>query len=396
MFKRDSRLFVRSLKYIIIIGCILLAGAAGTIFMIINDDAGGSKPLTLALVNEDQESTFADLVLNIVAENENIASSVDVVFFKSEEEAVKAVKNGAAAALIIPDDFFGSVYQGENYPCRIVLNNSNKSSARTIRYFAGLGSDMLSSAQYAIYEGDLYLARKDADDKTREDYNVYLNMKMVSEAAEAPDRYFDVFSAGYTASGLPKTAHYIALFMGFFFGIISICFFHLYRDDFRTDRLTRLFASGVSRAMYIRWKILLPGALFLIITILVFVFGGRFVEFNASPAALLPAFGAAAFAAAFCGLFGTAIGDLSGAVIFIIFFVSLFFCGGIIPYSNLTALTLKAGSFTPLGVIYGILSPAFGGRFELSALIAGAAYIVLGVWMFKNALDRTLAGRGNI
>ena len=85
MFRRDSRLFIRSLKYILIIGCILLAGAAGTILLIVNNEAGGSKPLTLALVNEDTESSFSDLVLSVVAENENIASSVDVEFFDTEE-----------------------------------------------------------------------------------------------------------------------------------------------------------------------------------------------------------------------------------------------------------------------------------------------------------------------
>ena len=214
MFKRDCRLFIRSLKYVIIIGCILLAGAAGTVFMILNNEAGGSRPLTLALVNEDTDSSFSDLVLGIVAENENIAASVTVRFFETEEEAVKAVENGAAAALIIPQDFFGSVYAGDNYPCRIILNSSNESSAQTIKYFAGLGSDMLSSAQYAIYEGDMFLAENGADGQTREEYNIYLNTSMISEAAEAPNRYFDIKNVGYSASGLPKVSHYAALFPG--------------------------------------------------------------------------------------------------------------------------------------------------------------------------------------
>ena len=98
----------------------------------------------------------------------------------------------------------------------------------------------------------------------------------------------------------------------------------------------------------------------------------------------------------FCGLYGTAIGDLSGAVIFIIFFVSLFFCGGIIPYSNLTGIALKIGSFTPLGVIYGLLSPAFGGSFEISSVIAAVCYIVPGILFLRSEMERTLIGRANL
>ena len=358
--------------------------------------ARGSKPLTLALVNEDTESSFSDLVLSVVAENENIASSVDVEFFDTEEEAIEAVRKGAAAALIIPDDFFGSVNAGENYPCRIVLNNSNESSAATIRYFASLGSDMLSAAQYAIYEGDLYLRQQGANDQTRYEYNLYLNTSMISEAAEAPNRYFSYYSVGYTASGLPRNAHYIALFLGFLFGVLSICFFHLYLDDFRTEMLTRLFSAGVSRTGFMKWKILLPGLVFLILTVLVFIFGGRFAQFHFALPALIAALGAVAFGALFCGLYGTAIGDLSGAVIFIIFFVSLFFCGGIIPYSNLTGIALKIGSFTPLGVIYGLLSPSFGGSFELSSVIAAVCYIVPGILFLRSEMERTLIGRANL
>ena len=396
MVLRDSRLFLRSLKYVLIIGCILLVGFAGTVMMITGSEAGASKPLTLALVNEDTDSSFSNMVLEIIANNENIASAIEVQFFDEEEAAVTAVRKGAAAALIIPNDFFASVNYGQNYPCKIVLNNSNLSSANTVKYFAGLGSDMLSSAQYAIYEGDIYLADQGADDDTRREYNLLLNTAMISEAAQAPETYFDLKNLGYTAKGLPKYAHYIALFTAFFCGLLSICFFHLYRDDCKKETLMRLFAAGVSKKQYMFCKILFPGICFAVILIGVTVAGGRFVRLFVSPAALICAAAGIAFLAVFCALFGTALGDSSGAVVFIIFFVSMFFTGGIIPYVNLTQTALTIGSFTPLGVVYSLFSPLFGGRFTFLSLVPLAVYLILGVFAVKGELDRTVLGKETV
>ncbi len=393
MFRRDSRLFIKSLRVAVLIGAVFLAGCIGTVLLISKSEAGGSKPLTLALVNEDTGSSFADMVLAVIAENDNIAAAVDVKFCGSEEEAVRAVTGGAAAALIIPQDFFASVNYGENYPCKILLNRANTAAARAVSYFADLGSDMLSAAQYAIYEGDVYLIGAGAQDSVRSDYNYALNTAMVAEAASAPERYFVPVRLSYTANGLPRTAHYAALFTGFFFGLLCICFYRLYREDCGREKLTRLFAAGVSRFGFLFWKVFLPFLLFAALLAVLLFAGGGFVEISWSIPGIILALLSALFAALIGASCGIWFGDASGAVLFAVWFVSLFFCGGILPYSSLSPAVLRIGEFTPLGVIYAALSPLFGGRADPRVLIAAAVYVTLCVLAVRISLKRLLIGK---
>lgn len=393
MLLRDSRLFFRSLGYVIIIGCLLLGGCAAALHMVLASDTGGGKPLTLALVNHDKNEALSELVINVIAGNSNIAAALDVQYYDTDEEAEKAVENGAAAAMIIPERFFASVYYGENLPCRIILNSTNASSAATIRYFTEIGADMLNAAQEAIYEGDLYLIDQGADDNTRSAFNGELNERMVSEAAHAADSYFRIENVGFTAVGLSRIGHYAAVLIGFFFGLLSLCLFHLYHDDTSHDMLIRLSSAGVTKKRYLLWKILLPAALFAIILVIAILAGGKFIVLNITPAAVICAMLAALFAAAFCGLFGVALGNLSGPVLFAVFFVSMFFCGGIIPYSNLSETALFIGKLTPLGVIYQLLSPVLGGTAEPWTAAVGAVYIALGILAVNRSLNRVMLGK---
>lgn len=393
MIHRDGRLFVRCLIYVLITGCVFLAICAGAVKLLSDHEDGGGSALTLVLVNED-ESYFGDFVLNIISSNENIVSAVEVVSAVSEAEAIDAVKHGAAGALILPDDFFASVDSGENYPCRIILNDDNMAAASMIRRFSDLGSDMLSSAQYAVYEGDLYLREQGADESVRSEYNLILNGSMAAEIADAPDRYFRIKDLGYTNRGLSVFGHYAAVYLAFFFGILSMAFFHLYRDDCERGTLIRLRSAGVGKRRFLFWKVLLCGfAYAAVLAVVCIVFRSRITP---GPAAVLLSVCAVLFAAYFCACIGIAFGNSSAAVLFVIFFVSLFFCGGIIPYSGLSQTALAIGNATPIGVIYALLSPLFGGSISISVILPAMIYLAVGTLFYSVCIDRTVLGRETV
>ena len=392
MFRRDCRLFLKCLKSALVIGCIFLMICAAAAVLIVKSEEAGKKPVTLALVNEDTDSTFSGFVLNMIAANENIASAMEVTFFETEEEAVRAVKEGAAAALILPQDFFASVSYGENYPCKIILNNTNLSAAGMISDYAALGSDILSSAQTAIYAGDLCLQEKGADGTIRGEYNLQLNASMVSEVADAPERYFEIENFGYTTKGLSAAAHYAALYLSFFLAVLGICFFHLYRDDCEKGQLIRLFSAGITAKKFIFWKILLPAAFFAILTMIGLPAGRKMLLLNITPAALAAAVCGILFLAFFVMCIGICFGAASGAISFVIGFVSLFLCGGIIPYANLAPWVLQIGKFTPLGVSYSLFSPLLNGGFDFVCLIPAAIYILFGSLAISRTLKQTILG----
>lgn len=403
MWKRDKKLFAHCLLNVLVTGVLLLTGCAAAFFLATQSGAS-KKPLELALVNEDGDGALQNIILAVIAGNEEISDAVDVRICGTEKEAVEAVKAGASAALIIPDGFFGSIYAGKNSPCTLILNDADISSAGAIREYTNLGSDLLSKAQCVIYAGDAYLADLGAGDEERSAYNRQLNLSLLGEAADAAESYFFVLDVGYTSEGLSETGHYLAAFLGFALAVLGVCFYPLYTTDVRTDRLRRLLSAGVTRRSFFVWKILLPAALYMGIimaVILVLATGADVAPALSSLKAPVLSFStiasavcAALFAAAFCAFLGAVLGKSSAAATFLIFFVSLFFIGGIIPYSALPNEVLSVGQLTPLGVLYSLLSPLFGGALNIWTLPFAALYLLAGCIASHSALKKCVIGRG--
>lgn len=393
MLYRDLRLFFRSLIATLVMGILILAICIGIVWAISASETGSRKLLQIAVSNEDTESPLGETAIRLVSSHELVSSLVTIQLCDTPEDAKKAVEQGAAAAVILPDGFFSSIMSGEDLPCQLILSEANESGRNTVAAYADVGSDLLSAAQYAVYSGAAYLKSQGVSGDALSDYIYQLDLDSFSHVSKAQKLYFETHEIAYTAGGLSMICHYAAVYLAFFFSMLMLSFAHLFSADCNRDTLLRLRASGVTETAFLRWKLVLPGLLFLLITGLLLPVGHRFLEIQLNPVTILLAVAAVTFCALFGGLLTFGLGSFGGIAQFLITILGLFLCGGIIPYSRMNPIAAVLGSCTPLGVVYGLLSPLLGGKLSWWLIPTALVYQALAALPAHSHFARTLRGR---
>lgn len=377
MFQRDLKLFLHSLRTLVLLIVILLAGCVGTILTISGLDSPSLPKPKVVLCNLDRDSNYGSTLLTIASGHEMVDSLLDISFCDTEAEAEQAVLDGAIASIILPEHFFSSTAHGESIPCRLILNGAGEGAQEAIRSYADIGSEILTSGQLVIFTGDYYAIDHQFTDEAAAELNVFLNVFAFAEFESARNRYFSWTQVPFTTGNLSQSMHYVALYLSFFVGLLILGYYHLYQTDLIRSRLLWLRSSGVRERAFLRWKWLLPLLFSMLLMIPFCLAATRFVPMFFSPVSLLSALFGLAFAAVFGSLLSIAFSGVSGAILFTVHIIGLFFCGGIIPYSRLEPFILTLGDLTPLGVIYRAFGPLFGGSFSIRALLTGIVYCAL-------------------
>ena len=396
MLYRDLRLFLRALAATLVMGILILMVCAGLVWAITASETGSRKLLQVAVSNGDTESPLGEMALRLVSSHELVSSLVTIQLCDTPEDAIEAVEEGAAAAVILPDGFFSSIMSGEDLPCRLILSQANESGRNTVAAYADVGSDLLSAAQYAVYSGAAYLQSQGVSGQALSDYIYQLDMDSFTHVSKAQKQYFEACEIPYTAGGLSMLCHYVAVYLAFFFSMLILSFSHLYNADRSRDTLLRLRASGITEAAFLRWKLLLPGLLFLLLTGILLPVAVRFLHVQLTPVSILCAIAAGGFCAAFGGLLAFGLGSFGGSAQFLVTALGLFLCGGIIPYSRMNPMAASIGSYTPLGVIYGLLSPLLGGRLSWQLIPTAGVYLALAALLVRRHFARMLKGRDGL
>ena len=375
MFRRDLRLFLHSLRTLILLIALLACGCIGLLFAVSGADDPTTVRLSLVLCNLDTESNYGSMLLGLASNHDLVQSVVELEMCDTEEQAEERVREGAVAAVVIPPGFFHQIAHGEGAPCRMILNSSGEGVRAVIQSYASIGSEVLTSGQLIVFTGDYFAEDAGIPSEEAVSFNTYMNLYAFREFENARDQYFMVKQVPYTNGGLTQSGHYLIIYTVFFLSLMILGYFHLYQTDLERGRLLMLRSSGLSDRRFLRWKWIFPflfSCLFLLAFVLVVP---RFKALTLTPATILYALYGLLFTALFGTFLSIGLGRISGAVLFTIHIVGLFFCGGIIPYARLSPFVLSIGDVTPLGAVYHALAPLAGERLTFWPFVLSLIYL---------------------
>ena len=393
MFRRDLKLFSLSFRAMAVLIVLVFGVAVGAFFALSGSETPASIQLDVAVTNYDSDSAIGTMTMNAAINHRMVTSLIHVEFYDTEEEALQAVRDGATAAIIVPKHFFNSVSRGENMPCRLIVNNSGDIEKTLLFMFADIGVELLTTGQLIVFTGDYYMMDQGVSSEIATDFNMYMNLYSISELSHSQDTYLRTVEIPYTRGGLSMAGHYIAVYFAFFLCVILLGLNKLYQTDMLRSRLLMLKTSGITEVRFMLWKCLLPFFTSLVFLLILCLGASRFVPLTFSPLSLLYALLGLLFIQIFGALCSTSFGSASGAVLFAIHVVGLFFCGGVIPYSRLKPIALMIGEFTPLGTAYKLVSPLLGGTFTPAAPIMACVYTALFYALFHARFRQLLSGK---
>ncbi len=396
MFRRDLRLFLHSLRTLILLIALFACGCIGMLFAVSGADNPTTVRLSLVLCNLDTNSQYGSLLLTLASNHDIVQSVIDLEICDSEPEAEQRVRDGAVAAVVIPEGFFGQISHGEGVPCRMILNSAGEGARAVIQSYASIGSDVLTSGQLIVFTGDYFAEEAGVSSEEARSFNTYMNLYAFHEFESASNQYFVVQQVPYTNGGLSQSGHYLIIYSVFFLSLLILGYYHLYQSDLERGRLLMLRSSGLSDRAFLRWKWSLPflfSCLFLLAFILVVP---RFKPLVLTPATILYALYGLLFTAIFGSFLSIGLGRVSGAVLFTIHIVGLFFCGGIIPYSRLSPFVLTIGDLTPLGAVYHATAPLAGERLTVWPFVLSLVYLPIALYLCVRRLNSIRTGKGSL
>ncbi len=393
MFRRDLKLFLSSLRTMAVLLVLLALGCLGTVFAISGAEPSGPLRFPIAMCNLDTESRYGTMMLQTASTHDLVTSLIDLKFYDTEAEALRAVDDGAACAVIIPKGFFGSTARGESLPCRMILGTSGEGSRQTIQAYARIGSSILTTGQKIVFTGDYYMMETGQTDEVWDSFNLYMNLSAFEEFQSAHEDYYSRTVIPYTRTNMSRNAHYAILYLAFFLQLLILGYYRLYQTDVTRSRQLMLRSAGITTAGFLQWKCLLPFLFSILLIGSLYPVAAHFLPMQLTFDSIAYALLALGFTAALGAFLSIAFSRISGAVLFALHIAGLFFCGGIVPYARLHPLIPLIGEFTPLGVIYHLLGPIAGGTCRWTAFAAGAFYLVIALFLCRYRLQNVLSGR---
>jgi len=397
MLRRDAYLFLKDLLSTLIIVIVLLAVSAGSMLAVYRGSQSIYSPVSVALVDEE-DSLLSRIAINLIS-NQSYMKSLLTIEKTNSQKALRGLYNGDYAAIVqLPEGYLDNIMHGRKGGGSIILSDAAASNADLVRAVAEVGQLLLAAGQYGVFTGEKLIAEHALGS---EFYNSYLeksNKKLLSEAKNAYNDYFEVVTLPYSGTSLPAGAYFACLWLAFVLFLGGLFFNKLCTRDCTPSMYGRLLASGIRGPVFIFGKVLYPLLFRVLLCGGVLALLSRFIPLNLDAGAIILALFALAVISVFTSCLMLAMSGTGGAngVIIILSTAGLFLTGGIIPPSMLPNILAGIGRLLPHGVAASLLAGLFGGDVPAASILLGLAYSILAMLICLRFLKYLPAKGGDV
>ena len=372
MLERDMQLFCRCLVVAILFALTLGAIGLGTAAAVGSGGSDMFKQPTVAVVDEEK-SLFSRMIIGFVEGSDFVAPLFRVEKIKEKEALQRFAEGSCSAVIYLPENFVEDVSCGRTSNGTILLSGSLGSYSYIVEAAAKFGQKMLAAGQYGVFVGEDLIRDYGRSKQEHEQFLLAVNMKLLKEALNSNDNYYEILMTDYAGTSLTAENYYLTAWIAFVLSLNGLFFWKLYRTDMTRPMVTRLLAYGVKEWQMAFGKILFP-ALFQMIFLsgILILFPDSKIQIATVLMILIALLITSSISLAF------AVNMRNEVVVSAFFsFLGLLFCGGVIPRPLLPKVFTVAGDLTPVGVVRGLLSPCFGGEVDIRVLVAALAYLML-------------------
>ncbi len=334
-----------------------------------------------------EEDKYIDLVLGMVKNIESVESICEFTYVNDEATALEMLNSGELdGAVILPYRFIQNIVYGENVPARVILPENSSLYSRLFKDLADNGIGMLADVQAAVQAGFYSTEGEDnkALDEKVKDYNMmYLNIYLPRG---------ELFkNENVSASG--------TLSIGEYYGIGAISVILLLSGTclaFVTGNENKSFESILKRrgigkvALFLADNIMVMVFYILLYALIIagLYIGGIDFSFNIT-AAFLSLVLISLIVSGVYTVFSAWAGAL---VLFVFVLVSAFVGGAVLPEAFLPESVAFFTGYSPVYIIYGLLSAFLTEELAVSfgiysAMVAGIYAFVVGVQLFREVKE---------
>lgn len=391
ILKTEMKRALKSIPYFLT-GAVVLAVLAGTIAfsankMLYGSRAVGNIQVGVAIPEEDRGAKW---MMSMVSSLDSVSSLCEFVYL-DEEEGRRQMKQGEIYALmLIPDQLLKGIMNGTNEPVTIVFPERAGLEAAVFRELTDAGTEILKTAQAAIYGTDELLkdmGKAAQISRAESDLN-----RLYLEYALSRSVYFKTEQV--SASGDVTTEVFFgiscAVLAVFLLGIPAAGFL----QPFSPVLEKKLYLSGFSRPMRLWARTIVLAILFALATAAPFfvcLYRGLFQSGLFSiPVWLLICICASGWVIL---IYEAGKGTLAGvSILFLSSIIMMFMAGGLIPSVFLPEAVAGAGRVTPVfflmeAVKWMILEDGSGGTGQLASWIPVFRLLIMEAAFFGLAVS---------
>lgn len=347
ILKIEIKRALKSIPYFLA-GAVVLAVLAGTIAFSANrvlygDKSVGSIQVGVTVPEEDRGAKW---IMSMVSSLESVSSLCEFVYV-DEEEGRRQMENGEIYALmLIPDQLLEGIMNGTNEPVTIVFPEQAGLEASIFRELTDAGTEILKTAQAAIYGTDELLkdmGRTSRIPQAESELNrLYLKYALSRSAYFRTERV--------SASGDVTTE----VFYGISCAVLAVLLLGIpaagFLRPFSPVMEKKLYLFGFSRPMRLWARTVVLAFLFALATALPFFIclseGFFQSDLYSIPAWLLICICASSWVIL---IYEAGRNTLAGiSILFLSTIIMMFMAGGLIPSVFLPGAVAGAGRFTPV------------------------------------------------
>ena len=255
VLKRDFRLFLC---------CLLPAAALTVVFSVvcvaaalvgIKGAGAAYTPVKAAVVN-GEDSLLSRLAVNTIAGTDYIAPLMEVSVC-GLDEAMEGLQAGELAAVILlPEGTVDGILSGTDTRGTIWLSPAAAAHADVVAGVASFGELLLAAGQYGIFSGQQLIWSQELDARFQADFLKTYNARLLGEAINAQDRYFDLRVTDYADTNLSAEGWYAACWLALLLLLTALFFSRLYTADLKKPILCRLRGLGMRDGAFLAGKVL--------------------------------------------------------------------------------------------------------------------------------------------
>lgn len=347
ILKIEIKRALKSIPYFLA-GAVVLAVLAGTIAfsanrMLYGDKSVGAIQVGVSVPEEDRGAKW---IMSMVSSLESVSSLCEFVYLDEEEGRRQMEQGEIYALMLIPDQLLEGIMNGTNEPVTIVFPEQAGLEASVFRELTDAGTEILKTAQAAVYGADELLTdmgRRDQISQAESDLN-----RLYLKYALSRSVYFKTEQV--SASGDVTTE----VFYGISCAVMAVLLLGIpaagFLRPFSPVMEKKLYLSGFSRPLRLWARTIVLALLFALATAVPFFLclgEGMFQSGLASvPVWLLICLCASGWVIL---IYEAGRGTLAGvSILFLSTVVMMFMSGGLIPSVFLPEAVSEAGRFTPV------------------------------------------------
>ncbi len=392
MLRRDFKLFCRCLTASLVL--LVITALIASLAAISAAESGSYQKLTVA-VSDSEDSTVSRLLVHTVRSTDAVSTLFDTVTMR-EDKAKQALGNGEiAAAVVLPSDFTDAVLSGTPASGQIYLTSALSAQKDLIEAFARGGELLILSGQAGVFAGERLLMRSDADSDTIDTWLNNTNATLLDEAVRSSALYFETEKLGYSDTGMDEIACGALVWLASFLILSGVTWIPLFTTDAEPALLLRMRALGVTWEKVLFWKLLLTFLARLLVTLIPMIVLDSLGIVRAEPRAagwlLLGVLVSTLVSACLSMCFGNGTAALA-----VVAGVGLFALGGVTARQLLPGAVRLFGNLSPVGSVFSLLMPAFGGNSPgMIAVLTALFWGLLSLFLLRLRLVRLMRGKGD-